>query len=181
MSQKWIHWSTKRSSTCHHHSQWLPFLTPNESINRLQDLLVINESWGFPLTQTFTVLSVRVWVKVTLCWKWLMKWPSASALCFCRKPLIWILEMQTEKEAIQNWWDIRLHSCTSMSCRFVYLFCLILTKAKLFFLYPEERLIGGLFVHVCVHVFVYMCGTPLSSRPGELHALSAFISHWREH
>lgn len=58
-------------------------------------------------------------------------------------------------------------------------FCLK-SSTRFFFLYPKETLLGGSSVHlcvcVCVHVFVYVCGMLLSSRQGELHTYSCFVS-----
>lgn len=105
------------------------------------------------------------------------------ALCFSSV----FLQEVTCSSHVDTWeadWEwsfpelMKLHSCISTSCHSVYLFCLILTKVKLYFssCTPRKHWLW-VYLCVCVHMFVYVCGMPLSSRKGKLHASLLLCQH----
>lgn len=103
---------------------------------------------------------------------------TKQSLCFLS--IAWIFEKQIGNEVFQNWCYIRhVHSWYALT--YVLLLRLLVLSSKVKFHFSLGPL---LHVCVCAHVCVCVrCGPVITSGRVACFApaLSAYISHWREH
>lgn len=172
MSQK--NWSTagqKRISTTHLSLSQTP-ISNSQRIHKSQDLQDL-------LTDESNEVFRRHKPSAYCLWGiWLKDFVPHEALCFLS--IAWIFEKQIGNEVFQNWCYIRhVHSWYALT--YVLLLRSLVLSSKVKFHFSLGPL---LHVCVCAHVCVCVrCGPVITSGRVACFApaLSAYISHWREH